>query len=62
MKPYKKRWIQAGIALFCSPAIVLSVFPSLADEDITSLDRQSSSLDSELSGINVDILALNEQI
>lgn len=62
MKPYKKRWIQSGIALFCSLAIVLSVFPSFADEDITSLESQSSSLESELSGINEDILALNEQI
>lgn len=62
MKPYKKRWIQSGIALFCSLAIVLSVFPSFADEDITSLEIQSSSLESELSGINEDILALNEEI
>ena len=62
MKPYKKRWIQSGIALFCSLAIVLSVFPSFADEDITSLESQSSSLESELSGINEDILALNEEI
>lgn len=62
MKPYRKRWIQSGIALFCSLAIVLSVFPSFADEDITSLESQSSSLESELSGINEDILALNEEI
>ena len=62
MKPYKKRWIQSGIALICSLAIVLSVFPSFADEDITSLESQSSSLESELSGINEDILALNEEI
>ena len=62
MKPYKKRWIQSGIALFCSLAVVLSVFPSFADDDITSLESQSSSLESELSGINEDILALNEEI
>ena len=62
MKICKKRWIQTGVALFCSLAIVLSVFPSFADEDISSLENQSSSLQSELSGINEDILALNSEI
>ena len=62
MKIHKKRWIQSGIALFCSLAIVLSVFPSFADEDISSLESQSSSLQNELSGINEDILALNNEI
>ena len=58
MKFYKKRWIQSGIALICSLAIVLSVFPVLADnEEINNLEDQSSSLESELQGINEDILA-----
>ena len=63
MKFYKKRWIQSGIALICSLAIVLSVFPVLADnEEIQSLESQSSSLESELQGINEDILALSDEI
>ena len=62
MKIHKKRWIQSGIALFCSLAVALSVFPSFADEDISSLESQSSSLQNELSGINEDILALNNEI
>ena len=39
MKFYKKRWIQSGIALICSLAIVLSVFPVLADNDETEGER-----------------------
>lgn len=62
MKFYKKRWIQSGIALVCSLAIVLSVFPSFADEDISSLESQTSSLQNELSDINEEILSLNEEI
>ena len=63
MKFYKKRWIQSGIALICSLAIVLSVFPVLADNDeIENLENQSSSLESELQGINEEILALSEEI
>lgn len=63
MKFYKKRWIQTGISLICSLAIVLSVFPVLADnEEIQSLESQSSSLESELQGINEDILALSDEI
>ena len=63
MRIYKKRWIQSGIALICSLAIVLSVFPVLADnEEIKSLESQSSSLESELQGINEDILALSDEI
>ena len=63
MKFYKKRWIQSGIALICSLAIVLSVFPVLADnEEINNLEDQASSLESELHGINEDILALSDEI
>lgn len=62
MKFYKKRWIQSGIALVCSLAIVLSVFPSFADEDISSLESQTSSLQNELSDINEEILSLNEEL
>ena len=63
MKINKKRWIQSGIALACSFAIVLSVFPVSADnEEINSLENQSSALESQLAGINEDILALSDQI
>ena len=63
MKIYKKRWIRSGLALVCSLAIVLSVFPVLADnEEIENLEEQSSSLETELQGINSDILALSDEI
>lgn len=62
MKLYKKRWIQSGAALICSLAIVLSVFPSFADDDISSLEGQTSALQSELEGINQEILSLSEEI
>lgn len=63
MRNYKKRWVQSGIALICSLAIVLSVFPVFADSDeIESLENETSALQSELQGINKDILALSEEI
>ena len=63
MRTYKKRWVQSGIALICSLAIVLSVFPVFADNDeIKSLENETSALQSELQGINKDILALSEEI
>ena len=62
MKIYKKRWIQSGTALICSLAIVLSVFPSFADDDISSLEGQTSTLQDELEGINEEILSLSEEI
>ena len=63
MKISKKRWIRSGLALICSLAIVLSVFPAFADnEEIENLEDQSSSLENELQGINSDILALSDEI
>ena len=62
MKPYKKRWIRSGVVLISSLAIVLSVFPSFADEDISSLEGQTTTLQNELAGINEEILALSEEI
>lgn len=62
MKLYKKRWIQSGIVLICSLAIVLSVFPSFADDEISDLEGQTSSLQTELEGINQEILSLSEEI
>ena len=62
MKIGKKRWIQSGIALLCSFAIVLSVFPVSADNDISSLENQASALEDQLAGINEDILALSDEI
>ena len=58
----KKRWLQAGLALFCSVAVTLSALPALADEDIESLENQTSALENELAGINQDILDLNDDI
>lgn len=62
MKLYKKRWIKSGIVLIGSLAIVLSVFPSFADEDISSLEGQTTTLQNELDGINEEILSLSEEI
>ena len=62
MKTGKKRWIQSGIALLCSFAIVLSVFPVSADNDISSLENQASAMEDQLAGINEDILALSDEI
>lgn len=63
MKICKKRWIQSGIALICSLAVVFSVLPVFADnEEIQNLEEQTSSLESELQGINEDILALSDEI
>ena len=62
MNIQKKRWAQTGIALFCSLAVVLSVFPTFADDEIESLEGQSSALESELQGINQEILDLSDQI
>ena len=62
MKFYKKRWIQSGIILISSLGIVLSVFPSFADDNIDNLKGQTSALESELDGINKDILSLSEEI
>lgn len=61
MRIYKKRWIQSSIVLFCSLAVMLSVFPSSAD-DVESLEGQSSDLEIELQGINEEIIALDEEI
>lgn len=62
MKQYKKRWIQSGCVLICSLGIVLSVFPSFADDSIGSLQGQTSALENELAGINKEILSLNEEL
>ena len=62
MKLYKKRWIRSGIVLVSSLAIVLSVFTSFADEDISSLEAQTATLQNELEGINGEILSLSEEI
>lgn len=62
MKLYKKRWIRSGIVLVSSLAIVLSVFTSFADEDISSLEGQTATLRNELEGINGEILSLSEEI
>ena len=58
----KKRWMHAGAALVCSLAMVLSVLPARADDDIESLENQTSALQDELAGINQDILSISEEI
>lgn len=58
----KKRWMHAGAALVCSFAMVLSVLPAKADDEIENLENQTSALESQLAGINQEILSLSEQI
>lgn len=58
----KKRWVQTGITLICSFAIMLSVLPASAVDDIESLENQTSDLKNELEGINQDIIDLSEDI
>ena len=62
MKPCKKQWLQTGVALVCSLAIVLSVFPTFADDSIDELEGQTTALEEELAGINQEILDLTEQL
>lgn len=62
MRNCKKRWLQTGVALCCSFAIVLSVLPTFADDDIQDLEGQTSTLENELQGINKEILSLSEKI
>ena len=57
-----KRRLQTGIALLCTLAVVLSVLPTQAVDDIESLENQTSSLESELEGINQEIISLTEDI
>ena len=61
MEICKKRRIRTGLALLCSLAVVFSVFPAYADDDIESLEDQTSALESELQGINQEILSLSEE-
>lgn len=62
MESYRKRRIRTGIALICSLAVTLSVLPLYAEDDIESLENQTSALENELKDINQDILSLSEEI
>lgn len=57
-----KRRLRTGIAFVCALATTLSVMPVKADNEIESLENQTSALESELNGINQDILNLSEEI
>ena len=54
--------MHAGAALVGSFAMVLSVLPAKADDEIENLENQTSALESQLAGINQEILSLSEQI
>ena len=62
MEIFKKRWSRTGVALLCSLAVVFSVFPAYADDDIESLENLTSALENELQGINQEILSLSDEI
>ncbi len=58
----KKNRIKGGIALLCSLTFVLSGLPAWAADEVKELEDQTSALESELEGINQDILSLSEDI
>lgn len=61
MKLRSKRGGHALLALLCSLALVLSIFPVYA-EDQESLKSKTSDLQDQLSGINKDLLAISDEI
>ena len=62
MEIYRKRRMRTGIALICSLAVALSAVPAYAEDDIESLENQTSALEDQLKGINQEILSLSEEI
>lgn len=58
----KKSRIIRGAALLCTLTLALSGLPAWAADDIEELENQTSALESELEGINQDILSLSEDI
>ena len=62
MKWPMKRKLQAGIALFCSFALLLCATSAQADEEKDRLENATSTLYNQLNAINQDMLAISNEI
>lgn len=61
MKLYSRRLLQMGVALVCTFAIICFTVPIFA-EDSASLAKKTTNLQSELDGINKEMLSISEEI
>lgn len=61
MKSNVKRRLQSGIALLCSLVLMLSVI-SVSAEDAADLESKTSELQSQLDGINQEMLEISNEI
>lgn len=61
MKLYLRQRLQAGVALVCTLAIVCFTVPVFA-EDSAALSKKTNALQSELDGINKDMLSVSKEI
>lgn len=63
MKLHLKRRLQAGLALICTFAMTLSLStPYICAEDKASLENKTSDLQSQLNGINQELVAISDEI
>lgn len=58
MKMQKKRIVQCGLSLICAFGIALSVHA----EEVDSLEDKTSNLQSQLEGINQDLVTISNEI
>ena len=61
MKMQKKRIVQCGLSLICAFGIALSAMPVHAAE-VKSLEDKTSNLQSQLEGINQDLVTISNEI
>lgn len=61
MKLYLRHRLQAGVALVCTLAIICFTVPAFA-EDSASLSKKTKTLQTELDGINKDMLSVSDEI
>lgn len=61
MKLHRKRKLQTGLAVLAVSMVLVLVFPVSAD-DITTLENKTNDLQSQLDGINQDLLAISDKI
>ena len=61
MKMQKKRIVQCGLSLICAFGIALSGM-SVHAEEVDSLEDKTSNLQSQLEGINQDLVTISNEI
>ena len=61
MKMQKKRIVQCGLSLICAFGIALSGM-SVHAEEMDSLEDKTSNLQSQLEGINQDLVTISNEI